>query len=221
MKKTHIKLIVLVVVSVMLTCVVGMRIGQIATMSRTEMAHTVSAAAAAQPLQVSPSHRPVDEVDVTPPAPKPTPTPIPTPEPTEEPKAAVLAYEQPIVGQPENGRYGSLLLTADEIETLARLVRLEAGGESFAGQQAVAEVVLNRVISRLYPNNIYDVVYQSRQFTPAGNIPYTAATQTQYDAVQAALNGPNILPQGVLYFACSQNGRSDVWGWIGGHCFCY
>ena len=41
------------------------------------------------------------------------------------------------------------------------------------------------------------------------------------DAVAAALTGPNILPQQVLYFAVGQNGRANVWGWIGGHCFCY
>jgi hypothetical protein len=116
------------------------------------------------------------------------------------------------------------LLTADEIETLARLVRLEAEGEPFTGQVAVAEVVLNRVVSKVFPNNVYDVVYQtypSVQFTPASSIPYTAATQTQYDAVEAALRGPNILPMDVCYFATSQNGRTQAWGWIGNHCFCY
>lgn len=220
MRSKTILAIILALLVLLLALIVGARVGLI--QHETAM-HTLAVSTEAA-ASIAPSHRPVDEVDVTPPAPKNTPlppTPEPTPEPTEEPKAAVLAYEQPIVGQPENGRYGSLLLTADEIETIARLVRLEAGGESFSGQQAVVEVILNRVVSRLYPDNVYDVVYQSGQFTPASSIPYTAATQTQYDAVDAALRGPNILPTDVLYFATGMNGRSSAWGWIGGHCFCY
>jgi len=217
MRSKTILAIILALLVLLLALIVGARVGLI--QHETAMHTLATATAAAAPE--APSHRPVDEVDVTPPAPKNTtlpPTPEPTPEPTDPP---VLAYEQPIIGQPENGRYGSLLLTADEIETIARLVRLEAEGEPFAGQVAVAEVVLNRVVSKIFPGNVYDVVYQETQFTPAANIPYTAATQTQYDAVQAALRGPNILPMDVCYFATSQNGRTDVWGWIGGHCFCY
>lgn len=153
-------------------------------------------------------------------------TPEPTPTPASEIPMITPREEMPFTPQPVQGRYGSDYLSADEIETLARLVYLEARGESFTGQQAVAEVVLNRVLSPLFPNNVYDVVYQvdqegRTQFTPAAEIPYTTPTQTQYDAVAAALTGPNILPQAVLYFACSQNGRSNVWGWIGNHCFCY
>ena len=218
MKPKTILTIILILLLLLLALVVGARAG---VFQHEAAVHTLTlAAAATQPEQEAPSHRPLDEVDVTPPAPKatPTPTPEPTPEPTDPP---VLAYEQPIIGQPEQGRYGSLLLTADEIETLARLVRLEAEGEPFSGQVAVAEVVLNRVVSKAFPGNVYDVVYQETQFTPASQIPYTAATQTQYDAVQAALKGPNILPMGVCYFATSQNGRTQAWGWIGNHCFCY
>ncbi len=170
-----------------------------------------------------------DNADLTP-RPTTPPEPTPTPEP-EELAATVLSAseigvltprdEVPFTPQPVQGRYGSDYLSADEIETLARLVYLEARGESFSGQQAVAEVVLNRVLSPLYPNNVYDVIYDPGQFSPAGQILYTNPTQTQYDAVAAALTGPNILPQQVLYFACSQNGRSNAWGWIGNHCFCY
>lgn len=220
MRNKTILIIILALLVLLLALIVGARVGLIQheTAMRTLSVSTEAAAS------IAPSHCPVDEVDVTPPAPKKNPlppTPEPTPEPTDPP---VLAYEQPVIGQPEQGRYGSLLLTADEIETIARLVRLEAEGEPFAGQVAVAEVVLNRVASKVFPDNVYDVVYQtypSVQFTPAANIPYTAATQTQYDAVQAALRGPNILPMDVCYFATSQNGRAQACGWIGNHCFCY
>ena len=216
MKTKTITTIILILAALLLALIVGMRVGLIQHEAAT---HVLTVAETAPDVEPEHTHRPLDLVDPTPPLrfrPVVEPVALPTPTPTITP-----VEEQPIVGQPEQGRYGSLLLTADEIETLARLVRLEAGGECFEGQQAVAEVVLNRVLSPNYPGNVYDVIYQSGQFTPAGSIPYTSATQTQYDAVQAALRGPNILPQAVLYFAVGPNGRSQIWGWIGNHCFCY
>ncbi len=45
-------------------------------------------------------------------------------------------------------------------DCLSRAIYYEARSESARGQLAVAEVVLNRVSHRLYPNNICDVVYE-------------------------------------------------------------
>lgn len=45
-------------------------------------------------------------------------------------------------------------------DCLSRAIYYEARSESKRGQLAVAEVVLNRVRHRLYPNNICDVVYE-------------------------------------------------------------
>lgn len=218
--------IALLAAAAVLLIVIGMRIGQIAAARETEHALPV-AAAAAQPAQTTTPTRPIDEVDPTPPAPKSTPEPTPEPEqetePSEEPEAVVLSVEdQPLIAQPEQGRYGSLLLTADELETIARVVLLEAGGECFTGQQAVAEVILNRVLSPRFPGNVYDVVYEKDQFDVSGQIAYYAPTQTQYDAVSAALSGQNVLPQQVLFFSTPEtNWNSNIWGYIGGHVFCY
>jgi len=49
-----------------------------------------------------------------------------------------------------------------DLTCLARNVYHEARGEPFAGQVAVAEVTLNRVASRRFPDNICDVVYEKR-----------------------------------------------------------
>ena len=51
--------------------------------------------------------------------------------------------------------------TNNEIECLAMNIYHEARSESLAGQYAVADVVLNRVESRLYPNSICGVVFQA------------------------------------------------------------
>ena len=52
---------------------------------------------------------------------------------------------------------------------LAALIQCEAGGESYEGQLAVGAVVMNRVRSGAYPDNVYGVIYASGQFTPALN----------------------------------------------------
>lgn len=51
-------------------------------------------------------------------------------------------------------------LNARERQCLAEAIYYEARGESFAGQLAVAEVVLNRVRHRAYPETVCGVVYQ-------------------------------------------------------------
>lgn len=118
------------------------------------------------------------------------------------------------------GRYGEIHLTDAEIDTLARVIWLEARGEPFDGQQAVAEVVFNRMLSPAFPDTLDEVIYQPRQFSTAERIQSAEPTETQYIAISAALHGPNILPLEVVFF--SQKGENDnVWGTIGGHVFCY
>nr|WP_242500598.1 cell wall hydrolase [Tropicimonas sp. IMCC6043] len=48
----------------------------------------------------------------------------------------------------------------DAWECLAEALYFEARGESVKGQFAVAEVILNRVKSPLYPNNVCGVIHQ-------------------------------------------------------------
>ena len=53
---------------------------------------------------------------------------------------------------------------ADQKACLAEAVYFESRSESFIAQLAVANVVLNRVASKYYPNNICDVVHQSKTY---------------------------------------------------------
>ena len=111
-------------------------------------------------------------------------------------------------------------LCDDDIDLIAAIVWLEARGEPFEGQQAVAEVVLNRMMSDDFPDTVKDVLYQQGQFQPAAYLDQAEPADEQYDAVEAALYGPNILPVDVVFFSTS--GENDnVWGGIGGHVFCY
>lgn len=56
-----------------------------------------------------------------------------------------------------------------DLKYLAAIVYCESGNQCIAGQQAVAIVVMNRVRSGSFPNDIYSVLYQSGQFTPVSS----------------------------------------------------
>lgn len=59
--------------------------------------------------------------------------------------------------------------SSNEVDLLARLVYAEANGESYRGKVAVANVVLNRVESKQFPDTITGVIYQAGQFSPVTN----------------------------------------------------
>ncbi|OIJ10792.1 peptidoglycan-binding protein [Anaerobacillus alkalilacustris] len=79
-------------------------------------------------------------------------------------------------------------VTAYEKRLLAQLVTAEAKGEPYAGQVAVATVVLNRVDSNQFPNTVHNVIYQPEQFTPVSNSAINQpATASAIRAVDEAL----------------------------------
>lgn len=117
-------------------------------------------------------------------------------------------------------RYPEVELTWEEQQLLAKLIWLEARGESKEGQQAVAEVVLNRLASGEFGDSLSAVIYGEGQFRTTPFLDTAEAWQAQYEAIDAALEGPNILPMDVMYFATYPE-NDQVWGQIGGHIFCY
>lgn len=117
-------------------------------------------------------------------------------------------------------RYPEVHLDENDRELMARMVWVEARGESAEGQQAVAEVVLNRLVSDTYSDTVRDIIYSSNQFRSTRWLDEAEPTQAQYDAVDDALNGPYVLPMDVVHFA-TYPVTDQVWGTIGGHVFCY
>lgn len=117
-------------------------------------------------------------------------------------------------------RYPEVELTWDEQQLLAKLIWLEARGESAKGQQAVAEVVLNRLVSGKYGSTLSEVIYGEGNFRTTKFLENAEAWQAQYEAIDNALEGPYVLPMEVMYFATvPENNR--IWGQIGNHIFCY
>lgn len=67
----------------------------------------------------------------------------------------------------------SARFSAAEINCLAEAIYYEARGESFAGQAAVAEVIMNRVSHRVYPDTICGVVYEGSERTTGCQFSFT------------------------------------------------
>jgi N-acetylmuramoyl-L-alanine amidase len=59
----------------------------------------------------------------------------------------------------------NLSLDEKEVLCLAKNIYFEAALESTAGQLAVAQVTLNRVASKHFPNTVCEVVYEGRHYT--------------------------------------------------------
>ncbi len=117
-------------------------------------------------------------------------------------------------------RYPDIELTLEEQNILASMIWVEARGESFEGQQAIAEIVLNRMMSEDFQDTVRGVVYAENQFRSTPFLEDAEPTSIQYEALERALEGPYVLPMDVVYFA-TYPVTKNVWGTIGGHTFCY
>lgn len=117
-------------------------------------------------------------------------------------------------------RYPDIELTKEEKQLLASVIWIEARGEPFDGQQAIAEVVFNRMSADNYPNKLKSILYADNQFPSLELLDKAEPSQTQYEAIERALHGPYILEKDVVFFATKALNK-NVWGTIGGHTFCY
>lgn len=82
------------------------------------------------------------------------------PEPISAPRQ--LAYARANTPASIFDRPARLSVSDKQFQCLATAVYFEARGESYRGQAAVAQVVLNRVKHSLYPGTICSVVYQNQ-----------------------------------------------------------
>lgn len=101
-------------------------------------------------------------------------------------------------------------ITLDEYLELARLVEAEASSEDVQGKTYVANVVINRVFSDIFPNDISSVINDPGQFDPVDRkyINYAVPTHESKLAVMNALSGDNGA-LGALYF---QKSEATEWG---------
>ena len=169
-----------------------------------------------------------------------------TAEQISDAEAAALAYEQQLKEQDENiaalkAKLAEELRMAElaaqsswrdisEVSfaegdryLLANLIYCEAGGEPYEGQVAVGSVVMNRVLSSVYPNTVTGVIYQSRQFSPVASgrlalaLAENRATARCYEAADAVMGGTTNVGN-CVYFRTPVDGINPKYR-IGGHIF--
>ncbi len=105
---------------------------------------------------------------------------------------------------------------------LANLIYCEAGGEPYAGKLAVGAVVINRLLSSVYPDTLVGVIYQRKQFSPVGSgrlalaLAENRATQACYQAADEAMSGVTNVGN-CVYFRTPIEGLTGIS--IGGHIF--
>ena len=150
-----------------------------------------------------------------------------TPAPASPETAAAEAPEEPeeLTEEPEpENRYAELHFSDEDVYILACLVYHEARGESFEGQVAVVEVVLNRMLSDYFPDTVEEVVFQKYgdvwQFSPAPYLYSAEPDKEQYLAVHTAIEErEHILSEDTVYFSTEPYNES-VDMVIGNHYFC-
>lgn len=77
----------------------------------------------------------------------------------------------------------------EEVYLLAQLVHHEAHNQSYNGKVAIAEVVLNRVNSSLFPNEVSSVIFQGGQFTSKRRLKNVNPTDQELRIANSVLNG--------------------------------
>jgi hypothetical protein len=123
--------------------------------------------------------------------PKMEPTAIPTPTLTPTP-APVFSY------------------TEKELDLLARLIRAEAGIESYKCKLWVGSIVINRIKSDEFPDTLEDVIYQRKPSIQFSTIMYSSklgcapvdlpADEDSVNAAKEVLEKGSLLPDDVLVF---------------------
>lgn len=101
----------------------------------------------------------------------------------------------------------------DSLEILAQCVQAEAGNQNLEGRRLVVDVILNRVDSPLFPDNIEDVIYAEKQFSCILDGGFDKAgwnmDDLSFQAVEMEVFGNNRLNSNVLYFSRAKvNGRN-------------
>lgn len=109
--------------------------------------------------------------------------------------------------------------TDEDVENLMRIVQAEAGGEDRRGKLLVANVVINRVKSSKFPDNITDVVFQRKknvtQFSPVANgtIYRVKVSEETREAVYSALYGEDV-SEGALFFMARKYANPENVQWF-------
>lgn len=117
---------------------------------------------------------------------------------------------------------GTTRMSDKDYENLLTIVEAEAGGEDLEGRIMVTNVILNRVASEDFPNDVTSVIWErtggSPQFSPTvdGRIDTVTVSDLTREAVNRAIDGED-MSQGALYFIAKNHADGDNVQWFDEH----
>jgi len=127
--------------------------------------------------------------------------------------------------KPSKTNRAAIKVSDEEIMLLATVVAMEANGESYEGQLAVANVVVNRMLDGYWGKTIHDVVYAPGQFSGAnsGRVEKyrSKVTESCKKAAIEALAGNNNIGD-YKYFMMKNRAKTSSYKKyyiLGSHCF--
>lgn len=113
---------------------------------------------------------------------------------------------------------GSSFYNSKDLYWLSRIISAESKGEPLRGKIAVGNVILNRVRSKMFPNTIYEVIFDSKngvQFQPTKNKSiYSTPTAESVIAAKLCLEGYSLSDTCLFFF----NPASSKSNWISRNC---
>ena len=115
-----------------------------------------------------------------------------------------------------------MTLSEHDYQILCRIVEAEAGGEDINGRILVANVILNRMESPIFPGTVEGVVFQKSggtfQFSPirGGRYYRVKVSDETIEAVERALLGEDY-SEGALYFVSRKGAAPDKMRWFDNH----
>ncbi|MGG3283550.1 spore cortex-lytic enzyme [Paenibacillus solani] len=149
-------------------------------------------------------------------------------------KSAVTRFQKEY-GMPADGITGAqtwrqlkkYTLNQSEMDIMAKVIYSEARGEPYKGQVAVGAVVMNRIQSSEFPNDIRSVVFQKSAFTAVDDGQYwLTPNRTAYLAAMDAVRGWDPTYESLYYF--NPETATSKWIWsrpqtvqIGHHIFAH
>ena len=111
------------------------------------------------------------------------------------------------------------IMSDQDYDNLLRIVEAEAGTEDLKGRILVANVIINRVKSDLFPDTVTEVVWADDggvpQFSPTydGRIYQVTVTDTTREAVKQALEGVDY-SEGALFFMSREASEAHNVTWF-------
>lgn len=107
-----------------------------------------------------------------------------------------------VTGDSQPLEHGDSYYDENTLYWLSRVISAESQGEKLVGQIAVGNVVLNRLESDTFPDDLYEVIFQPGQFEPVENgTIYNEPYHLSVTAAKLCLEGAQVVEDCMYFFA--------------------